>query len=181
MKKILLAFPIVILLAAGCASKSNTSIQPSNPATYGQNVAADSAPAMPATVEQKQQCAKDGAVWYKKIAEEATPQAIYQSNLTVGPNNKSELISGIYLGNVQYVFSTKLNTCLVDYAETIGYLDGSSFTSHSIEDVYTNKSIAEWDWSQKAGQSIQDAMKTAVIGDSNSFNSSEFNLIQQQK
>ena len=157
---------------------NNTGTSASTPATYGTNPITDQAPATPATLEEKQQCTKDGTAWYTtNIIDQSTPQAIAKTNAQIGGSDPSVLTQALYPGVVEYVFSTKLNTCLVDWAQTASMMDGSSFTTHAITDVYTNKNIAEWNWGQKQGQSIQDAMKGT---DAASFNAAEYNLIKQQ-
>jgi len=180
MRKFILVLLASLLLAAGCtATNRDTTISSNKPYIYGQDPAADSAIATPSTGEQKRQCASDGAAWYKTTVEDqSTPQAIYQWNIKNAGNDPSITIQSIYLGNESYVYSTKLNTCLIDYSETTTYMNGNTFTTHSIVDVYTNKTVAEWDWSQSKGQTIDQAMKAS---DSSGYNSAEFNLITQQK
>jgi hypothetical protein len=175
MKKILFNISIIILIGAGCNSTSSTKSGDSPTYVYGQNQLADEATTKPATLEEKQQCAKDGAAWVKKNLEDfATPQAIYQSNLQVGTSDKSFVTSSMSVGNPTYAFSTKLNTCLVDYLTITNMMDGSSLVDHGIEDVYTNKSIDEW--LTKSGVKSQD-----IIGTQAGFRQTENNLIQQQK
>jgi hypothetical protein len=162
------------------ASNNQTSdISNTNVYIYGTDIFKDQALAAPGTFEQKQQCAKDGTAWYQKnVLDTDTPQGISIANSQSGSNDPSLILQAVYPGYHQYTYSTKLNTCLVDWAQTMTFADGTNYTNHTITDVYANKSIAEWDWSQKPGQSIQDALKSS---DNKAYNTAEYNLITQQK
>jgi hypothetical protein len=147
------------------------------PYVYGNDPVKDSGPATPSTADEKKQCSEDGAAWYQKnIQSQSTPQAIAASNAEPGIQSNT-FVTGIYSGSVEYVYSTKLNTCLADYAETISYRDGGTFTDHTITDVYTNKNVADWSWAQEPVETTQDAIKKS---DATSFNQAEYELIQQQ-
>lgn len=175
MKKLLFAVSIITLIGAGCNNSTTTTSKSSADYVYGQDELADQAVAKPATLEEKQQCAKDGATWFKKYVEDlATPQAIYQSNSQLGTNDKSFLTSSMSVGNPTYAFSTKLNTCFVDYMTISTMMDGSSLVDHNIEDVYTNKSVDEW-------LTKGSLNANSIMGSQKEFQQTEYNLIQQQK
>lgn len=139
---------------------------------YGTNPVADEAPATPSTWEEKQQCAKDGAAWYAmNVTVNSTPQAISEVNSQLGTSDPSSLEQAINLGTSEYVYSTKLNTCLVDWAETSIFMDGSTLTIYSISDAYTNKTIAEW-----PVRNLNIVKNLDWAG----YQTAKYNLIQQQ-
>src|SRR5260370_123889 len=69
---------VILVVALVLISRNlNTATSPSTPSIYGTDPLTDQAVATPATFEQKQQCAKDGAAWYAvNVTAKSTPQAI---------------------------------------------------------------------------------------------------------